>query len=85
MTSKPLLAASRVRKRTIRLGGRNTSVGLEDEFWEGLKEIAREHNLPLSNLLADIHKQREHANLSSVIRLYVLEYYRRLAEEKAKR
>ena len=40
--------------------------------------------LPLSKLLADIDAKREHINLSSVIRLFVLEHYRRLAEEKAK-
>ena len=39
--------------------------------------------LPLNVLLSDIDKHREHANLSSVIRLYVLDYYRRLAEEAA--
>jgi predicted DNA-binding ribbon-helix-helix protein len=52
---------------------------VEDEFWQGLKEIARERELSLNTLLTDINKQRTHANLSSVIRLFVLEHYRQLA------
>jgi predicted DNA-binding ribbon-helix-helix protein len=64
---------SRVQKRSVRVGGRNTSLALEGGL-EGLKEIAREREL---------FKRRQHANLSSVIRLYVLDHYRRLAEEAA--
>jgi predicted DNA-binding ribbon-helix-helix protein len=77
--------ASVVRKRSVRVGKHLTGLTVEDEFWEGLKEIARERELPLNALITDIHKQRQHANLSSVIRLYVLDHYRRLAEERAKR
>jgi predicted DNA-binding ribbon-helix-helix protein len=73
---------SRVQKRSVRVGGRKTSLTLEGGFWEGLKEIARERELPLSTLITDIHKQRQHANLSSVIRLYVLDHYCRPAQEK---
>jgi predicted DNA-binding ribbon-helix-helix protein len=53
---------------------------VEEEFWQGLKEIARERELSLNALLSDINKQRAHANLSSVIRLFVLNHYRQLAE-----
>ncbi len=56
---------------------------MEEEFWQGLKEIARDRELPLSNLLADINKQRTHANMSSEIRLFVLDYYRRLTEAQS--
>jgi predicted DNA-binding ribbon-helix-helix protein len=75
---------SRVQKRTVRVGAHLTSLTVEDEFWEGLKEIARERQLPLNTLITDIHKQRKHANLSSVIRLFVLERYVKLAAERAK-
>ena len=76
-------APSKVRKRNVRIGsGLATSVSLEDAFWEGLQAIARERQSPLSDLLASIHKQRP-ANLSSALRLYVLDYYRRLAEDAA--
>lgn len=71
---------SLIRKRTVRVGGHITSLSIEEPFWQGLKEIARERQLPLNTLITDIHKQRQHANLSSVLRLFVLDYYRRLVE-----
>jgi predicted DNA-binding ribbon-helix-helix protein len=73
---------SRIKKRSARIGKHRTHLTIEDEFWEGLIEIARERNLPLSNLLADIDSYREHANFSSAVRLFVLDHYRRLAEAK---
>jgi predicted DNA-binding ribbon-helix-helix protein len=74
---------SPVKKRSVSIGKRKTSFTVEEQFWQALKEIAGERRLPLSKLLADIDTQREHANLSSVIRLFVLDHYRRLAEEPA--
>jgi predicted DNA-binding ribbon-helix-helix protein len=52
----PERAKSPVRKRSAKIGRCHTSVSVEDEFWEGLKEIAREQELPLNNLIADINK-----------------------------
>ena len=69
--------------RSIRIGGHNTSIGLEDAFWQALGEIAIANNLSIPALVAAIDAEREHANLSSVIRLYVLDHYRRLAEAEA--
>jgi predicted DNA-binding ribbon-helix-helix protein len=66
---------SAVVKRSIVIAGHKTSVSLEDAFWKGLKEIARARNRTVSDLIALIDAQRKHANLSSVIRLFVLEFY----------
>jgi predicted DNA-binding ribbon-helix-helix protein len=66
---------SAVVKRSIVIAGHRTSVSLEDAFWKGLKEIARARNRTISDLIALIDAQRKHANLSSVIRLFVLEFY----------
>ena len=66
---------SAVVKRSIVIAGHKTSVSLEDAFWKGLKEIARARNRTISDLIALIDAQRKHANLSSVIRLFVLEFY----------
>lgn len=85
MKRKRRLTVSRVQKRSIRIGGHNTSMGVEDAFWQGLGEIAVARNLSISALVTAIDTERKHANLSSVIRLFVLDYYRRMAEEKAKR
>ena len=68
---------SRVIKRSIVVGHHKTSISLEDVFWSGLREIARERNVHLSRLVDEIDSERRHANLSSAIRLFVFERYRR--------
>ena len=63
-------------KRSIVIGGHKTSVSLEDAFWRGLKEIARAQRVTLSKMVADIDKTRSQSNLSSAIRLFVLDRLR---------
>jgi predicted DNA-binding ribbon-helix-helix protein len=67
---------SPVVKRSIVIAGHKTSVSLEDAFWKGLKEIAGERDVTLSDLVSTIDSDRRHGNLSSAIRLFVLDYYR---------
>jgi predicted DNA-binding ribbon-helix-helix protein len=67
---------SPVIKRSIVIAGHKTSVSLEDEFWKGLKDIAIARHVTLSNMVASIDSERRHGNLSSAIRLYVLNHYR---------
>jgi predicted DNA-binding ribbon-helix-helix protein len=67
---------SQVVKRSIVIAGHKTSVSLEDAFWKGLKEIAATRNIPLSDLVSTIDNERQHGNLSSAIRLFVLDRYR---------
>jgi predicted DNA-binding ribbon-helix-helix protein len=67
---------SAVHKRSIVVAGHKTSVSLEDAFWNGLKEIAAERHMNLSELVAEIDAQRQHGNLSSALRLFVLDFYR---------
>ena len=67
---------SLVIRRPIIIAGRMTGVTVEDAFWKGLKEIAKRRDETLSHLVASIDADRQHANLSSAIRLYVLAFYR---------
>jgi|SRR5262249_35895648 len=67
---------SPVIKRSIVIGGHKTSVSLEDRFWIYLKDIAHTRRLTLSKLVAEIDQTRQHANLSSALRVFVLEYFR---------
>jgi len=67
---------SAVVKRSIVVAGHKTSVSLEDAFWRALKEIAAGRHMTLSELVAVIDSERRHGNLSSVIRLFVLDYFR---------
>ena len=70
---------SLVIKRSIVIGGHKTSVSLEDDFWRALKEIALSHRVTLSSLVGSIDSQRQGGNLSSAVRLFVLEHYRQSA------
>lgn len=67
---------SPVVKRSIVIAGHKTSVSLEDAFWTGLKEIAAARDITLSDMVAAIDQDRRHGNLSSAIRLFVLDHYR---------
>jgi predicted DNA-binding ribbon-helix-helix protein len=69
------LMNSPVAKRSIILAGHKTSVSLEDAFWQGLKDIAASRRISLSDLVGSIDTAREHSNLSSAIRLFVLNHY----------
>jgi predicted DNA-binding ribbon-helix-helix protein len=68
---------SSVVKRSVVLVGHKTSVSLEDEFWRELKNIASGRQTTLSSLISTIDTERQHGNLSSAIRLFVLDTYRK--------
>ena len=67
---------STIVKRSVAIGGHRTSVSLEDAFWKGLREIARRWHITPSELIEEIKANRKKGtNLSSAIRLFVLEVY----------
>ena len=67
---------STVVKRSIIVAGHKTSVSLEDAFWEGLKDIAKAKRKTLSELVGGIDTNRKHGDLSSALRLFVLDHYK---------
>jgi predicted DNA-binding ribbon-helix-helix protein len=74
--SKETTMKSGVVKRSIVIAGHKTSICLEDQFWSGLKEIGRELKTTLADLVGDIDVRRPHANLSSAVRIFVLDHFR---------
>ena len=74
---------STIVKRSIVLAGHKTSVSLEDAFWDGLKDIAKEQRKTLSDF-GSIDTNREHGNLSSALRLFVLSHYQAQAASHLK-
>ncbi|HEY1780605.1 MAG TPA: ribbon-helix-helix domain-containing protein [Roseiarcus sp.] len=66
-------ADARVIKRSLVIAGHRTSISLEDAFWRRLRHIAAERGLSLNRLAAMIDAARGGANLSSAIRVFVLE------------
>ena len=67
---------SLVLKRSIMIDCHRTSVSLEDDFWNALRDIAHKRSETLSQLIASIDHNREVANLSSALRVFVLQHYK---------
>jgi predicted DNA-binding ribbon-helix-helix protein len=44
--------------------------------WQCLREIALRRRMTMADLVGEIAAQRQQSNLSSALRLYVLEFYR---------
>ena len=65
--------ATRMAKHSLVIAGHRTSISLEDAFWSGLKRIAAKERRALASMVAEIDATRGDANLSSAIRVFVLE------------
>lgn len=64
-------------KKSVLIAGQHaTSISLEEEFFAELQNIANEQNISLNKLITAIDGKRSTPNLSSAIRLYVLQYYK---------
>jgi predicted DNA-binding ribbon-helix-helix protein len=68
-------------KRSIVIAGHKTSVTLEGAFWNGLRDIAAVKQMKVSILVESIDKERQHPNLSSALRLFILNYYQEMCRE----
>jgi predicted DNA-binding ribbon-helix-helix protein len=73
---------STVVKRSVTIDGRKTSVSLENEFWTALKEIAASRGMSFSQLVGIIKREHERGNLSSSLRLFVLETFRHPSDKR---
>jgi predicted DNA-binding ribbon-helix-helix protein len=69
-------ARTTIKKRSVRIAGHATSLSLEAEFWSALQEIARRRGLSLNRLIASVDVERA-GNLSSALRVFVLDCYQR--------
>ncbi len=67
---------ARPRKHSLNIAGHRTSISLEDAFWAALRDIAREEQRPVGDIVAEIDEARGASGLSSAIRVYVLSRYR---------
>lgn len=64
-------------KRSLTLKGHRTSVSLEEEFWQAFRDIAREKDMPINALAAEIDVKRDpEIGLASAIRVFILNWYR---------
>ena len=76
---------SSVIKRSVVIGGHKTSVSLEDAFWRDLKDIAAAQNTTLSGIVTNIKREQKEGNLSSSLRLFVLDSFKSRAGESRQR
>ena len=67
---------SSIGKHSMVVAGHKTSISLEEAFWIGLKEISGHRDMTLSELVDEINGHRQQGNLSSAIRLFVLDYFK---------
>lgn len=66
-----------IRKRSVLIAGHRSSVSLEPEFWDALKVIATDRGLSLNALVSEIDAARTRRNLSSALRVHVLQTLQR--------
>jgi predicted DNA-binding ribbon-helix-helix protein len=71
-----MLKSSIIEKRSVKLVDLKTSISLEGPFWDLLNEIAQKQGKRVSEIVMEIDKDRKHANLSSGVRLFILDYVR---------
>ena len=70
-------------KRSVVINGHKTSVSLENAFFSALKEISKQRRATLSELITEVDRTRTEGNLSSALRLFVLNFYRTTASHTA--
>ena len=68
-----------IRKRSVKIAGHSTSLSMEGVFWDALKEVAAGRGLSLNALIEEIDRGRG-SNLSSAIRVYLLNHFRAAAQ-----
>ncbi|MDE4621127.1 ribbon-helix-helix domain-containing protein [Sinorhizobium meliloti] len=77
------MSKGKVVKHSATLHGHRTSFTLEEPFWLELKSIARDRDMPLTRLIAEIDDGRgQDGNLSSALRVYVLAWVKARADAK---
>jgi predicted DNA-binding ribbon-helix-helix protein len=67
------MTAPGTRKRSVLVAGHRSSISLEPEFWEALKRIAATRGVSANALVTEIDRARGARNLSSALRVFVLE------------
>jgi len=64
-------------KRSFAIKGHRTSISMEAPFWEALQQAAALDSSTLSGLVASIDATRGDAGLSSAVRVWILDYFRK--------
>ena len=67
-----------IKKRSVTIGNHRTSISIESEFWNELKKLSKHQNISLNKLILKIdnEKPKDYGNLSSYIRVWVLQKFK---------
>ena len=76
--------ASTKRQRSVKLSGHKTSIKLEEPFWQAIGEIAQARGCSISALIRSVAAKRVDGNLSSTVRVFVLERFRAAGQKETK-
>ncbi len=68
--------AHKPKKRSLTITGHRTSISLEDDFWDALKDMANAQGHSVPDAIAAIDARRGTCGLSSAIRCALLDFYR---------
>jgi predicted DNA-binding ribbon-helix-helix protein len=60
-------------KRSVTIAGHRTSISLESEFWDVLQKLSAQRGKSITALVAEVDRQRGDRNLSSALRVWVLD------------
>jgi predicted DNA-binding ribbon-helix-helix protein len=71
-------------KHSVVVSGHKTSVSLEEPFWQALREIATTRGLTVRELISLVDEKREQGNLSSALRVFVLEHFLAAGQKETK-
>ena len=71
-------------KQSVKVAGHKTSISLEEPFWQALREIATTRGLTVRALVNSIASKREQSNLSSALRVAVIEHFALSPKRKTK-
>jgi len=74
------MAPTAIKKRSLLIRGRKTSISLEDEFWNALCDLANQKGVGISALVEQIDEEQKNSNLSSAVRVFVFNRYRAMAK-----
>jgi predicted DNA-binding ribbon-helix-helix protein len=79
------LMSNKTAQRTVTISGRKLRISLEDPFWDALAEIAGKRGISRPEIVREVLATGPHANFSSAIRVYILDYHRTMASEAGNR
>lgn len=68
----------RPKKRSFSIRGHRTSISLEAPFWDALKHVSDRENVSVARLIETVDETRGGAGLSSAVRVWLLDYFRRI-------